>query len=435
MRCPSCGKTVPASVIYCAYCSAAISPGVSPPPSARTPGRPGTGPLSRVSPPPRARTQMGTAATTGPGSPSAPIGRATVTSRVRQITGIFTGILLGLWGAVLLIGGADEISEGHLPGGLRIMAGGVATIVGAGLLWPQTKVRFGRLGSRWVIIGLVVVGFVVFLVGVDQLPATLNPGSSGGPLAGKTPASLTTSPAGTPVPTESSAQAAAPAPTITPVPTATATPEPTATPSPTPTRRPTSTPRPTATRAPTPTPRPTITPTPTATRAPTPTPRPTITPTPTATPAPRLNWRECGDSSYNYTLTCNQNWTITNVKSAGGRPFLTIQVKDLQSAEIMPAFFERHRKDLIDVATNYPVFDLGLTKGANLNGRNYIHMEYIIQPNSSDCIYHVVDHVFRSVFFPVENHGFVISAGVCENDEPVYRQQRENILGSFEETR
>ena len=31
---------------------------------------------------------------------SAPIGRATVTSRVRQITGIFTGILLGLWGAV-----------------------------------------------------------------------------------------------------------------------------------------------------------------------------------------------------------------------------------------------------------------------------------------------------------------------------------------------
>ena len=122
-------------------------------------------------------------------------------------------------------------------------------------------------------------------------------------LAVITLASLTTSPAGTPVPTESSAQAAAPAPTITPVPTATATPEPTATPSPTPTRRPTSTPRPTATRAPTPTP------------------RPTITPTPTATPAPRLNWRECGDSSYNYTLTCNQNWTITNVKSAGGVPF------------------------------------------------------------------------------------------------------------------
>ena len=143
MRCPSCGKTVPASVIYCAYCSATISP--------------------RVSPPPRARTQMGTAATTGPGSPSAPIGRATVTSRVRQIT----GILLGLWGALLLITGGHQISEGNLPGGLLIMAGGVATIVGAGLLWPQTKVRFGRLGSRWVIIGLVVVGFVALLVGVE----------------------------------------------------------------------------------------------------------------------------------------------------------------------------------------------------------------------------------------------------------------------------
>ena len=154
MRCPSCGKTVPASVNYCAYCSAAISPAVA------TVG-PGT--------------QMGTAATTGPGSPSAPIGRATVTSRVRQITArvrqitaIFTGILLGLWSAFIFIGGAVEISEGHLPGGLRIMAGSVATIVGAGLLWPQTKVRFGRLGSRWVIIGLVVGGFVAFLSGVPR---------------------------------------------------------------------------------------------------------------------------------------------------------------------------------------------------------------------------------------------------------------------------
>ena len=46
------------------------------------------------------------------------------------------------------------------------MAGGVATIVGAGLLWPQTKLRFGRLESRWVIIGLIVGGFVVFVVGI-----------------------------------------------------------------------------------------------------------------------------------------------------------------------------------------------------------------------------------------------------------------------------
>ena len=93
---------------------------------------------------------------------SSPIRRATVTSRVRQIA----GILLGLWSAVLLMGGTIEISEGQLPGGLLILAGCVATIVGAGLLWPQTKLRFGRLGSRWGIIGLVVGGFVAFVVGV-----------------------------------------------------------------------------------------------------------------------------------------------------------------------------------------------------------------------------------------------------------------------------
>jgi len=88
---------------------------------------------------------------------SSPIGR-----RVRQIA----GILLGLWSAVLLMGGTIEISEGQLPAGLLILAGCVATIVGAGLLWPQTKLRFGRLESRWVIIGLIVGGFVVFVVGI-----------------------------------------------------------------------------------------------------------------------------------------------------------------------------------------------------------------------------------------------------------------------------
>ena len=88
---------------------------------------------------------------------SSPIGR-----RVRQIA----GILFGLWSAVLLMGGTIEISEGQLPAGLLILAGCVATIVGAGLLWPQTKLRFGRLESRWVIIGLIVGGFVVFVVGI-----------------------------------------------------------------------------------------------------------------------------------------------------------------------------------------------------------------------------------------------------------------------------
>ena len=64
------------------------------------------------------------------------------------------------------MGGTIEISEGQLPAGLLILAGCVATIVGAGLLWPQTKLRFGRLESRWVIIGLIVGGFVVFVVGI-----------------------------------------------------------------------------------------------------------------------------------------------------------------------------------------------------------------------------------------------------------------------------
>ncbi|MCI0787084.1 MAG: hypothetical protein J4O09_12300, partial [Chloroflexi bacterium] len=91
------------------------------------------------------------------------MGRASVTVWARRIA----GILLGLWGALLLIvGGVDLTQEDQLIwGNLLIMLGGVATIAVAGLLWPWTKLHFGRLGNRWVITGMAVGGFVAFVVG------------------------------------------------------------------------------------------------------------------------------------------------------------------------------------------------------------------------------------------------------------------------------
>lgn len=141
LQCTQCKTEYTPGQVFCTACGTVISnvspPSIKPAPSARSDDRP-------------LRT-------------SSPIGRATVASRVRQIT----GILLGLWSAILLIGGGSDLSEEEqlIWGNLLIMAGGLATVFGAGLLWPQTKVRFGRLGSRWVIIGLVVGGFVAFIVG------------------------------------------------------------------------------------------------------------------------------------------------------------------------------------------------------------------------------------------------------------------------------
>ena len=135
LQCTQCKAEYSPGQVFCAACGTVISnvspPSIKPAPSIRSDDRP-------------LRTSF-------------PIGR-----RVRQIA----GILLGLWSAFLLMGGAFEISDGQLLGGLLIMAGCVATIVGAGLLWPQTKLRFGRLESRRVIIGLIVGGFVVFVVGI-----------------------------------------------------------------------------------------------------------------------------------------------------------------------------------------------------------------------------------------------------------------------------
>ena len=94
---------------------------------------------------------------------SSPIGRASLTGRLRKIG----AIVLGLWGAFILIGGGFDLPQEDqlIWGNLLIMAGGVATMLSAGMLWPWTKPHFGRLGSRWVIIVLAVGGFVAFVVG------------------------------------------------------------------------------------------------------------------------------------------------------------------------------------------------------------------------------------------------------------------------------
>ena len=98
-----------------------------------------------------------------------------------------------------------------------------------------------------------------------------------------------------------------------------------------------------------------------------------------------------------------------------------------------PQLFERHRQELLAGAPNYAIFEPGLTRGETVGLRNYIHIEYLWQPTSNDCLYHVVEHIFRSWFYPVRDHGFIISAGVCEKDQAFYQKQRIDILASFEE--
>ena len=246
------------------------------------------------------------------------------------------------------------------------------------------------------------------------------------PLTNMPDATDTPIPAATPVPTATlsptSTFTPTPAPTATPVPTPTPTPAPTATPIPTPTSAPT------ATRIPTPTPAPTATRVPTRTATPPPTPTRLPTETPTPSPTPPLP-RKHEDSIYKYTIMYGQNWTLTSGVSAGDRPFLDISVKDFESGGSLAAFFERHRHELFQAAPGYNVFEPGLTKGEG----NYVHMEYLWQPSAGDCLYHVVEHVFRSRYYPVRDYGFIITAGVCENELTSYSESRRRILESFEE--
>ena len=85
------------------------------------------------------------------------------------------------------------------------------------------------------------------------------------------------------------------------------------------------------------------------------------------------------------------------------------------------------------MAPNYEVFEPGKTGGQTLANRNYIEMEYLWQPSAGDCLYHVVVQVFRSRYYPERDYGFMVAAGVCEDQQTQYEEPRKFMLDSFEE--
>ena len=82
---------------------------------------------------------------------------------------------------------------------------------------------------------------------------------------------------------------------------------------------------------------------------------------------------------------------------------------------------------------NYILFEPGRTEGQIIGDRNFVQMEYLWQPGPNDCLYHVVTRVFRSRFYPIRDYGFVLSAGICENEVFRYEEPRGIILDSLAE--
>ena len=241
---------------------------------------------------------------------------------------------------------------------------------------------------------------------------------------------LTPAPVPTSTPTPTLTPTPTPEPTPTPTPAPTPTPVPTATPRPTPEPTQTPTPTPTPTPVPTATPRPTATPTPAPTPTPTPTPSPTATPTPTPLPAPV--WRDCATEYDVYVIKCNQYWTEAETSFPARSPFFSVEGKGFLLDESLDDFLQRHHEGLLLAAEDFTLFELLPTREVSTGEQDYIHAEYRWQPNEWDCITHVVERVLRSRHLPI-NYGFIITAGVCEGERPLYDGQRESIMSSFKE--
>ena len=135
-----------------------------------------------------------------------------------------------------------------------------------------------------------------------------------------------------------------------------------------------------------------------------------------------------GNATHKYAMRQGGSWALADAPSAGRRPYINVEVVDVEVEEERWDFYERYRRQRLARAWTYAHYE-SLPGG----GRgHYIHGEYIWQPRAGDCRYHVVEHAHPSWNAP-DDYGFVISMGICETERPVYDIQREAILSSFKE--
>ena len=136
-----------------------------------------------------------------------------------------------------------------------------------------------------------------------------------------------------------------------------------------------------------------------------------------------------GGDTHKYEMRRGGSWNwMADATSARGRPYLNVTILDVAEGEGRWDFYERHRRQRLALAPTYAHYE----SVSAVSSGHYIYGEYILQPQAGDCRYNVVEHGHPSWNAP-DDYAFIISAGICEEDLPVYGQQREAILGSFNE--
>ena len=103
----------------------------------------------------------------------------------------------------------------------------------------------------------------------------------------------------------------------------------------------------------------------------------------------------------------------------------------------MPDFIDRYIQGLQDRWNSNPGFKIGDTREETVVDRDgvareYFHIEYRLESGLPDCVYDIVDHIFRSPSRPT-NFAYIITAGLCEDQVPAFSRQRLDIMASFEE--
>ena len=196
-----------------------------------------------------------------------------------------------------------------------------------------------------------------------------------------------------------------------------------------PTPVPIAAPSPAAITVPAPTPRPMPTSVPTAAPLPaaTPVPAPTSTPMPRPTPTPAPIWQECGNAQYS--LQCRHNWDWCEPREGSDRPYISIQIEDFGDNENFGLFARRYQvealaKPDVEGIVYHVAGEIGQDAIAT------VKYEYHWRPGRLNCLYHILEHIAPARGY---TSAYVISAGICETDLPVYKGQRQAIFDSFRE--
>ena len=167
----------------------------------------------------------------------------------------------------------------------------------------------------------------------------------------------------------------------------------------------------------------------------------TPTPQPFSTPAPTFA-DTYQNGKYGYSVDIASGWTLDEDDEADDYAsfwtsdnigLFSVSAYDLSDSDSLKEFADWYRDEVESYAQFYNVFEIMSFRKIQEGDREFYEIRYRWQDSAESCVSSDTERIFLSSSYPNKPHGFVITAGICEEQLHRYSEDTDAMFASFTE--